>query len=191
MSKKFYNHLSPALFEILLKGGNFKKIPSLKNSYINDKAELIVVKRENEKLVTYYCTNTPDAKVTGKTKGGYCLIGAEGKLHTVHSLIAEAFLGPRPEGYDIDHISGDKTDNRPCNLEYVTHKENMRRYYKNNVRKKPICDKGKYFMKTQTYTAPTGEKVKMPFDLYLTFLEQTYGKAYATRIKRNHTKKEG
>lgn len=188
MSKKYYNHLTPALFDILLKGGNFKRIPSLKHSYINDKAELIVVKRQNDKIITYYCTNTPDAKVTGKTKAGYCLIGAEGKLHTIHSLIAEAFLGPRPEGYDIDHIDGDKSNNHPSNLEYVTHKENMRRYYKTNPHKKLNCDRGKYFMKTQTYTAPTGEKVKMPFDKYLLFLEQTYGKSYANRIRRNHNR---
>ncbi len=188
MSKKFYNHLTPALFDILLKGGNFKKIPSLKNSYINDKAEIIVVKRETDKIISYYNTNTKDSKITGINNSGYLLVGIEGKVHTIHSLVAEAFLGPRPKGYDIDHISGDKTDNRLCNLEYVTHKENIRRYYKNNTRKKPVCDKGKYFMKTQTYTAPTGEKVKMPFDIYLKFLEQTYGKLYANRIKRNHNR---
>jgi hypothetical protein len=38
----------------------------------------------------------------------------------VHSLVAEVFLGPRPDGYQINHKNGKKDDNRPENLEYVT-----------------------------------------------------------------------
>lgn len=189
MSKRFYDRLTPALFEILLKGGNFKKIPSTKGMYINEKAEIIAVKTADDKQIAYIYTNTKDRPITAKNNCGYFIVNVEGKTRTVHSLVAEAFLGPRPKGYDIDHISGDKTDNRLCNIEYVTHMENIRRYNsKNNHRKNFSCDRGKYYMKTQTYTAPTGEKVKMPFDKYLLFVEQTYGKAYATRIKRNHSR---
>lgn len=45
---------------------------------------------------------------------------------SVHSLVAEAFLGPRPPGYDINHKNGIKTDNRVENLEYVTRQQNLR-----------------------------------------------------------------
>lgn len=41
-----------------------------------------------------------------------------------HILIARAFLGPKPDGYEIDHINTNRTDNRPCNLRYVTPREN-------------------------------------------------------------------
>ena len=47
------------------------------------------------------------------------------KKRTVHSLVAEAFIGPRPVGKEVHHINGDKTDNRPANLAYVTHSENL------------------------------------------------------------------
>ena len=47
----------------------------------------------------------------------------------VHKLVALAFIGPRPEGLDIDHINGDFRDNRLDNLEYVTHQENQKRAY--------------------------------------------------------------
>lgn len=42
----------------------------------------------------------------------------------VHVLVAAAFIGPRPEGYDVNHRNADRADNRAGNLEYVTRSEN-------------------------------------------------------------------
>ena len=42
----------------------------------------------------------------------------------IHRLVAEAFI-PKPLGAtDVDHIDGDKTNNRVENLRWVSHKEN-------------------------------------------------------------------
>lgn len=48
------------------------------------------------------------------------------KTFTVHGLVAAAFIGPRPDGYEVNHLNGVKTDNRAENLEYATHAQNMR-----------------------------------------------------------------
>ena len=42
----------------------------------------------------------------------------------VHTLVLEAFRESRPDGAVINHINGDKTDNRLTNLEFLSRKEN-------------------------------------------------------------------
>jgi hypothetical protein len=42
----------------------------------------------------------------------------------VHTLVAEAFIGPRPDGREVRHINGDGRDNRAENLAWGTHSEN-------------------------------------------------------------------
>lgn len=40
------------------------------------------------------------------------------KTVKVHTLVAETFLGPTPQGYHIDHLDHDKTNNRLDNLRW-------------------------------------------------------------------------
>ena len=49
------------------------------------------------------------------------------KVAYVHRLVAQAFLGD--SDLQVDHINGDKRDNRVENLEWVTHSENAFRYW--------------------------------------------------------------
>lgn len=46
-------------------------------------------------------------------------------IHRVHRLVMEVFEGE--SDLTVDHLNGDKTDNRLENLQYVTQNENQRR----------------------------------------------------------------
>lgn|GEM_PF-6947549 len=61
------------------------------------------------------------------TKGYPQVIIYCGKPHTikVHRLVATAFLGERGD-LTVNHIDGDKTNNKVTNLEYVSNVENTR-----------------------------------------------------------------
>lgn len=64
-------------------------------------------------------------------RAGYPVVGltaGKGKrtMRTVHSLVAEAFIGSRPANHEINHKDGCKTNNHVNNLEYVTPSENIR-----------------------------------------------------------------
>jgi hypothetical protein len=71
-------------------------------------------------------------KVTGKIlkpqlKEGYLHIVRQGKNITIHSLVAETFIGLRPEDMVIDHIDENKVNNHYTNLRYMSNKENSLR----------------------------------------------------------------
>ena len=53
------------------------------------------------------------------------------RLHqiSVHTLVADAFLGPCPEGMEVNHKDFDKCNNRIDNLEYVTPAKNKEHTY--------------------------------------------------------------
>jgi hypothetical protein len=51
----------------------------------------------------------------------------------LHRVIALTFHGPIPEACEVNHIDGDKQNNRPENLEYITHAENIEHAYANGL----------------------------------------------------------
>ena len=54
----------------------------------------------------------------------------------IHVLVAKAFHGECPQGKNVDHINGNKADNRSENLQYLTPGENIRKGFLNNNKKK-------------------------------------------------------
>lgn len=73
--------------------------------------------------------------MTSRLRRGYPSVflrkkGSKGKSFTVHTLVAAAFIGPRPKGMQINHIDGDKTNSRDSNLEYCTPSENKKHAFR-------------------------------------------------------------
>ena len=82
-------------------------------------------------------------------RGGYPAVSLwkQGKhqVRTVHSLVAEAFIGPRPEGMDVCHNDGDPTNNHVENLRYGTRSDNILdkvRHGTHNNAAKTHCKRG-------------------------------------------------
>jgi hypothetical protein len=59
-------------------------------------------------------------------KRGYVDVRIGKKIYKSHRLIWIMELGNIPEGFQIDHINGVRTDNRIANLRLVTSQENSR-----------------------------------------------------------------
>jgi DNA-binding XRE family transcriptional regulator len=59
---------------------------------------------------------------------GYVRIYLRGKIRDrkkfLHVLVLEAFVGPRPEGYEAGHLDNDTENNDVTNLAWVTPSEN-------------------------------------------------------------------
>lgn len=63
-----------------------------------------------------------------------CRQNKRNKTFKEHFLVAASFLGERPRGKVIDHINGDKTDNRIENLQYISQTDNILKW-RNGIEK--------------------------------------------------------
>lgn len=113
-----------------------------------------------------------------KINAGYMQIGLEkGDTVHIHTLVARAFIGPKPEGYVVNHKDNDGTNNNIDNLEYLTVAENIRlgnhKVNHNNY--------GRYSWKTQHYIKDD-KVVSMTPDEYYELLLETRGRGIANKI---------
>lgn len=68
---------------------------------------------------------------------GYFLVSlykdAVATKRAIHIIVAAAFLGPVPEGHEVNHKNCIKYDNRAENLEYVTRSQNIQHAHDNGL----------------------------------------------------------
>lgn len=108
--------------ETIVPGGRWRVPPSAPNYEVSEYGEVRRITAGKGTRVGYVLKQCP-AKA-----GGYpsVLLSHNGKarIRTVHSLVAEAFLGPRPVGLVVCHCDGDPTNNHVSNLRYDTYAGN-------------------------------------------------------------------
>jgi HNH endonuclease len=125
--------------------------------------------------------NAGDA--AGSPNHGYIAIGCDGDLRFAHRLAWLYMHGVWPTGR-IDHINGDKTDNRICNLREVSHSvnlQNQRRAMKNN--KLGLLGVRAYAGKFRAQIKANGQNIHLGY--YLT--PEAAHSAYIEAKRRLHT----
>lgn len=101
----------------------FRKIPSLKFLYeVSEDGRIfrnVKSKKQNKIIVDYH-----------HSAKGYCFtfICREGKVQRIPiaRVVAECWLGKKPENLEIDHIDRNSLNNHYKNLRYVTKSEQMK-----------------------------------------------------------------
>lgn len=95
-----------------------------------DRGTLTWLQRPREMFSSDNACNSWNAKWAGKPAftaidgKGYFVGAIRCRLHRAHRVVWAMHYGEWPGG-DLDHINGDKTDNRIANLRIVSHRENM------------------------------------------------------------------
>lgn len=99
---------------------NWRKIEDFPDYEVSDLGEV----RSFKKGVLH--TMRPGSNCWGYPFVFLSMPGKPRKNITVHRLVCAAFNGPRPApGYEVAHLDGSRTNNRPDNLAWVTHKTNL------------------------------------------------------------------
>ena len=80
-------------------------------------------------------TLSPCKDTKGYLQFAMSLPGKKRVRMKVHQAVALTFLGPRPTGAQINHISGDKKDNSVKNLEYISCRQNILHAWENGLRR--------------------------------------------------------
>lgn len=98
--------------------GDWKNVVGYEGHYmVSDQGEVMSVKR-GKRLMKIFFNQKGYPRLT-ITKNGKM------KQVFVHRLVAEAFIGTVKEGYSVNHIDGNKTNNHISNLEIISNSENI------------------------------------------------------------------
>ena len=101
----------------------FRTIPGYPRYAISEDGELLSFVYSRRSQEPHFIKPFID-KHTGYYKVGIKSLKGRKNAY-IHDLVARAFLGERPKGYQIDHKDGNKLNNHYSNLHYVTVKENQ------------------------------------------------------------------
>lgn len=103
------------------------------------------------------------------SKSGYYVtfVNIKGKVKRVmiHNVVAECWLGNKPEGMEIDHIDRNSRNNHYTNLRYVNHSQQMKnRILSDRIIKTATENITKYRQSIQIHTKIINTKTKKEYE---------------------------
>lgn len=138
-----------------------KQIENYSNYTISECGEVISYKHKQPKIL-----KAQKLHQTGGYKS-YSLYSDDKKLKiwTVHKLVWTAFKGEVKDGYVIDHIDGDTTNNHISNLQVITRSENAKKGKKSKWTKTAILNAKTGEMKVFRSTLAAARFIKENLEL--------------------------
>ena len=150
-----------------------KKVPGM-NTWINDDGTKIITIKNitDENFETYYWLKHLIKDNTCISGSGYKTVTINRKQYSIHRLVALAWVD-KVEGKNfVNHIDGNRLNNKASNLEWVTQKENVDKAYENGQISLIHTYNGRYVRKTGKYTAPDGRQTYMTEKEYCDMLKR-------------------
>jgi hypothetical protein len=99
-------------------------------------------------------------RTTGYVGTNIC-VGGKRINFDVHTFVCETYHGLRPEGLEIRHLNGDRTDNRAENLAWGTKQQNqqdIKDHGRNHELNKTHCKQGHPYDEANTRYNPKNNK---------------------------------
>lgn len=148
---------------------------------------------------------------TGKTKvlkpgisRGYFNVtlskNGKSKQYNIHRLVFSSFNGPIPPDMVVDHVNGDKRDNRLSNLQLLTSGDNTRKSIKGKklspehrakLKGKTPWNLGKPFSKEVRAKISSANKGQIPWNKGVPWPEETRAKMSASHKAKHQQKRQG
>ena len=122
------------LWKPCIDANGFLEVSNLGSVRTIDRMSQVYGRKKNGKVQGEFTQRRPAKMISPcVTKSGYleCAFMVQGKRKklTVHRLVGKAFVSGYFEGASIDHLDGNKKNNRADNLEWVTLSENTKRQW--------------------------------------------------------------
>ena len=161
------------------------KSKNMKDVFYLPKYYQIEIDRLNNEIKVY--SNSKHAK--GRelkqylTPSGYLSVKVNNKSETIHSLVAKFYIGERPKNLCVNHKDGNKLNNMPENLEYVTISENIKHSILNGMH---ICNRPELI--NSYIDGRCRDIVKYKHNWYLNNREKILNKAKARYNERKKTR---